>query len=269
MTVPASRPVAPDIAAVPLLSTGVATGALSGLLGIGGGVVMVPALAAIGFTRHVANAISLATIFLVAMAGAIGFAVSGAVDFPVGLALGAGGVVGATFGAGWAHRMSGRSLARFFGILLLFVGLRMLFGADAAAEAIVSGTFASIVIGVAIGVATGVLSGMAGVGGGVVMVPAMVFLLGFGQHLAEGTSLLAILFTSAAGTRVNRANGYVVWRPTLLLAATGVVAAPLAALFAQRIPAQTLTRLFALWLLVIAGRTLWKNRSPRETTDSK
>ena len=67
----------------PLLLLGIATGALSGLLGIGGGIVMVPALVAMGETRHRANANSLATIFLVALAGAIGFAVSDAFGLPV------------------------------------------------------------------------------------------------------------------------------------------------------------------------------------------
>lgn len=251
----------------PLLLLGVATGALSGLLGIGGGIVMVPALVAMGETRHRANANSLATIFLVALAGAIGFAVSDAIDVPVGVALGVGGLVGATLGARWAHRLSGETLARFFGILLLVVGVRMLFG-DAAAEGSAGvGLPWSLLIAVAVGVASGILSGMAGVGGGIIMVPAMVFLLGMTQHVAEGTSLLAILFTAAAGTRVNRSNGYVEWRVVLTLAATGVVMAPLAALFAQEIPADVLSRLFAVWLLAIGVRTLWSSRSSLSVSD--
>jgi uncharacterized membrane protein YfcA len=86
------------------------------------------------------------------------------------------------------------------------------------------------------------------------------------QHVAEGTSLLAIVFTAAAGTRVNQANGYVRWRPVSLLAVTGVVAAPLAALFAQEIPASVLTLIFGVWLLLTAARTLWTTRSDPESS---
>jgi uncharacterized membrane protein YfcA len=241
-----------------LLVLGVVTGIQAGLLGIGGGVVMVPVLVTLGFSRHVSNAISLATILLVALAGLAGFAVSGAVDFPVGLVMGAGGVIGATIGARWANRLSGVTLARIFGVLLIGVGLRMLWGGEASGSVAMSLPW-SLLVAVAIGVAVGVLSGLTGVGGGVVMVPAMVFLLGLGQHVAEGTSLLAILFTAAAGTRVNLGNRLVQWRPVFLLALTGVVAAPVAALYAQRIPADTLTRIFAVWLLLVAVRTLWKS----------
>lgn len=78
-------------------------------------------------------------------------------------------------------------------------------------------------------------------------------------HIAQ-LVFAPILFTAAAGTRVNSANRYVAWRVVLALAATGMVAAPLAALAAQEIPAQTLGRLFAVWLLIVAARTLWKAR---------
>lgn len=250
-----------------LLALGVVTGILSGLLGIGGGVVMVPVLVGLGFSRHQSNAISLATILLVALAGLVGFAVSDAVDFPVGLVMGAGGVVGATVGAKWAYKLSGVALARVFGLLLLVVGIRMLWGGETTGSVSIDVPW-SLLLAMGIGVGVGVLSGLTGVGGGVVMVPAMVFLLGMGQHLAEGTSLLAILFTAGAGTRVNLGNRLVQWQPVLLLALTGVVAAGIAALYAQQIPADTLARTFAVWLLLVAGRTLWKAR-PSEAKPSE
>lgn len=245
---------------VKLLGVGVATGSLSGLLGIGGGVVMVPALSALGFSRHRANAISLATIFLVALSGSVGFALAGSIDIPIGLSLGIGGLFGGTVGARLAHRMSGRALARIFGILLLAVGARMIVGGAPAAGVTGPDLVWGIAIAAGVGIGAGVLSGLAGVGGGVVMVPAMVFLLGLGQHVAEGTSLLAILFTAAAGTRVNHGNEYVDWRAVGLLALTGVIAAPGAALLAHQIPAESLTRIFGVWLILTGARTIWKAR---------
>jgi hypothetical protein len=245
-----------------LVGVGAVTGVLAGLLGVGGGIVIVPALIWMGFERHRANATSLAVILLTAVSGMLGFAAASALDVPVGLVLGAGGVAGATLGAVWAKRLSVTVLARIFGVLLLVTGIQMLVGGGQMAA--LTGLEApwTLVISFVVGALTGIVSGLAGVGGGVIMVPALVLLLGFDQHTAEGTSLLAICFTAAAATRVNASHGYLQWKPVLLVAAGGVVLAPIAAVFAQRIPADTLGRIFALWLLVIGVRTLVGTRSP-------
>lgn len=70
-------------------------------------------------------------------------------------------------------------------------------------------TAGEIALIIAIGVATGVFSGLMGIGGGLLMVPAMVLLLGYDQHLAEGTSLLVIIPTAAVAAYAHYRNGYV------------------------------------------------------------
>lgn len=243
-----------------LLMIGVAAGSLSGLLGVGGGVVMVPALLAVGHERHRAHAISLSTITLIALAGAASFATAAAVDLPLGLAIGVGGVVGAATGARLAGRMSQRHLALVFGVLLLVTGLRMLWAVDLAPGSTELGSVPALTIGVLLGLASGVISGLAGVGGGVIMVPAMVLLLGLDQHTAEGTSLLAIILTAGAATGVHQGGGLLDWRASLWIALSGVVSAPAAATLALRMEAATLARVFAVWLLVIGVRTLISRR---------
>ena len=241
-----------------LLGIGAATGILAGLLGVGGGIIIVPALVALRYSRQEANAASLATILLVAVSGTIGFALSDSVHVPLGLAMGVGGLAGATLGATWAHRLSAVTLARFFGLLLIVAGFRFIIagGSPPAGGAVVNFPLDLVVAALA-GVLAGLVSGLAGIGGGLIMVPAMVFLLGLTQHTAEGTSLLAIIFTAAAATRVNIGNRYVDWRAVCLLSIPGVVLAPVAAVFAQRIPADTLARIFGIFVLSVAARTLW------------
>jgi uncharacterized membrane protein YfcA len=221
---------------------------------------MVPALVSLGFSRHRANATSLATIMLVAISGAVVFGVAGDLDVPIALGLGFGGLIGSTIGAHWMNRLSGPTLARIFGVVLLTAGGRLIIGGDIRSASMVDGLALSLVVAAVIGLVAGISSGLAGIGGGVIMIPAMVFLLAIDQHTAEGTSLVAILFTAAAGTRVNMKNGHVNWRAVLLLGLSGAVMAPLAALAAQRIPADDLSRIFGVFVVLTAFRTLWTSR---------
>ncbi|MGH8927693.1 MAG: sulfite exporter TauE/SafE family protein [Acidimicrobiia bacterium] len=244
-----------------LVGVGVATGVMAGLLGVGGGIIMVPALVALGYNRHQATATSLAAILLVAVAGAVPFAIAGDVAVSTGVALGGGGLLGSTIGAHWMNRMSGVNLARIFGVVLLIAGLRLAIGGGVSGPGSQLHPLLTVAIELLVGVVAGVLSGLAGIGGGVVLVPAMVLLLGFDQHSAEGTSLLAILFTAAAGTRVNIKHHHVDWRAMVILGAAGAVLAPLSAGLAQRIPAETLGRLFGVFAIVNAVHTLWKARA--------
>jgi len=229
-----------------LVAIGVVTGVMAGLLGVGGGIIMVPALVAIRFNRHRATASSLAAILLIALAGAIAFGVAGDVDIPTGVFLGLGGLLGSTVGAHWMNRLSVRSLARIFGVVLLVAGIRMAIGGGVAEGGFEPAPIVSLALELLIGLLAGTLSGLAGVGGGIIMIPAMVLLLGIDQHTAEGTSLVAMLFTAAAGTRVNVINHHVDWRAMWILGVSGAVIAPLSAALAQQIPADTLGRVFGV-----------------------
>jgi uncharacterized membrane protein YfcA len=240
-----------------LIAVGAATGFLAGLLGVGGSIIMVPALVAIGYHRHQANAISLATILIVAASGMAAFAASGEVDFRLAVWLGIGGLAGATVGARWMNRLSTPALARIFAVIMLLAGLRMLWGGEVASGEGITGGWAVAGVGLGVGAIAGLASGLAGIGGGVLMVPAMVFLAGTPQHTAEGTSLLAILFTAAAGTRVNAANRHVRWREVTALGLTGALTAPFAARLALALHGDVLRRIFGVFVIVTALRTIW------------
>lgn len=113
-------------------------------------------------------------------------------------------------------------------------------------------------VGIAIGVLAGLASGLAGIGGGVVMVPAMVFLMGFEQHIAQGTALLAIVFTSISGTVVNRRNEHVDVRNALLIGGIGAIVAFGAARFANTVDADLLRQLFGGLILFSGARMLYQ-----------
>lgn len=238
---------------------GVIAGLLAGLLGVGGGIVMVPLMVAVGVTQHRAHATSLLAILVIAVAGVTRFAISDEVDWAIGFAVALGAIVGSTFGSKVMGRMSPSALRAFFVVMLVAAGLRMLLGGEVAAGDQATGA-AAWAIGVGIGLVSGFAAGVAGVGGGIVIVPALVFLLGMNQHSAEGTSLMVIIFTAIAATRVNLAEKRVDMRQGLVMGASGVISSVIGASLALGMEAPLLTRVFGGFALLVAVRMAWTIR---------
>ena len=110
-----------------------------------------------------------------------------------------------------------------------------------------------------LGLLAGVLSGMFGVGGGTLFVPVLVA-LGLAQHDANGTSLLAILPTVAAGTWRQARHGEVRWRAALVLGLVSAAAAQGGVFVAEALPGHVLRKLFALLLVGVAAQIVWHSR---------
>jgi uncharacterized protein len=117
-----------------------------------------------------------------------------------------------------------------------------------------------VLAAVAIGLLAGALGGLFGVGGGLIFVPALVLLFDFGQVEAEATSLLAIIPVVLAGTWRQHLYGNVRWRPALVIGLTAVAGVELGVLTAKSLPEETLQRLFAVLLLVVAAQLAWRAR---------
>lgn len=104
---------------------------------------------------------------------------------------------------------------------------------------------------VGIGLTAGLLSGLFGVGGGTVIVPLLVLLLGFGQRISAGTSLAAIVPTASVGVISYAMSGSVAWIPALILAAGAVVGAQIGSRLLPRVSQTALRWGFVAFLLVV------------------
>jgi uncharacterized membrane protein YfcA len=104
----------------------------------------------------------------------------------------------------------------------------------------------------AIGTATGVFSGLFGVGGGTVMVPLLILWLAYGERLATGTSLAAIIVIAAVGAAAQAAYGKVHWRDAVLVGLPAVVGVVIGTALQQRVPQRTISLLFAALLVASA-----------------
>ena len=119
---------------------------------------------------------------------------------------------------------------------------------------------------IGIGLTAGVLSGLFGIGGGILIVPALIYLLGFSAHKATGTSLVILLPPIGLGAVLEYArHGAVDWRAAIIIAITVFVGATLGAHFANKIPDIALKVLFSLFVIGIGFYNLWSAVTPSKT----
>jgi uncharacterized protein len=204
------NPTGPSLARA--IFVGIVAGLLSGLFGVGGGIILVPALVlVVGMGVRAASATSLATVVPIAMSGLVGYLVAGEVEVVLALWLAVGALIGTVVGTKLLRRLPERVLLGSFSLLLAIISIRLIQSQGATAAPGMSPTWVAAEAA-GIGLVTGVLSGLFGVGGGFVIVPALVLLLGRSPALAKGTSLLAMLPPSVFGTILNTRRGLVDWR---------------------------------------------------------
>jgi uncharacterized protein len=116
----------------------------------------------------------------------------------------------------------------------------------------------TIVLLIIVGVAAGMLSGLVGLGGGVIIVPALVFLLGFSQHQATGTSLGILLLPAGIFAVMNYyKKGYIDIKVVLLIFAGFLIGGYLGSKISLSLPQTTLKKIFAVVLILSAGKVLF------------
>jgi len=246
---------------VALLVTGVAVGFASGLLGVGGCFIMVPvqywALTSVGVDPTIAIRIAFGTNLLVvlptAFSGAMTHHRKGAVMWKAGITFGIAGALGAFSGAFIASHLPGRVLTMAFGIAVILGALRMLTAQPPKITEEPTDSLASFILW---GIPLGIVSGIIGIGGGVLMIPVMVYFLRFKMHQAVGTSTALMIFTAVGGSLSYLINGlgveglppystgYLNWLQWILLAGCSIPMAVVGAKAAHILPATQLKYIF-------------------------
>ncbi len=230
---------------------GCLAGFFGGLVGLGGGVVMIPLMVGIlKLDQHRAHGTSLVALVFTGLSGAIAYGMKGSLDVVAALFVSATAMVTARAGAHFAHSLPGWKLKRSFGGFMIFASLLMLSKPYLPQVVAMDSGWARIVLFLLTGVVAGFLSGMMGVGGGTIMVPAMVLLAGMGQHTAQGSSLLAMVPSGASGAYTHWKLGNV--RTNLLL---GLIPGILIGTFLGGTLAHVLTD--AILRLVFAAVLVW------------
>lgn len=249
-----------------LVAIGVLAGVLSGLFGVGGGVIVVPALMAFArMDQRRASATSLVAIAPAAVVGAVTYAAQGEVHWLAALTLAVGSVIGAPLGARLLRALPLRVLPWIFVGFIAVVLVSLFTTVPTRGGEVHFGVVEAIVL-LLLGLLSGVLSGLVGVGGGVVIVPGLEVVLGAGDLLAKGTSLLTMVPTSVSGTVANLRRRAVDLRVGLTVGITAAVCSPGGALLARLVDPQVGTWLFAAFLVAVAVIVLshGRRRAPQD-----
>ena len=268
-----------------LLGLGGFVGILSGMFGVGGGFLMTPILFFIGIPPAVAVATEANQIVASSFSGALAHLKRRTVDLKMGVVLLAGGLVGAALGVqifnslkavGQVELLVRLSYVVFLGTIggLMFVeSLRAIrrIRSGRHVQRIrksqlvnvlpfkvkfrTSGIYISVIPPVAVGILVGVLAAIMGVGGGFIMVPAMIYFLGMPTKVVVGTSLFQIIFVTGFTTLLHATTNYTVDVVlAVLLLVGGVVGAQVGTRIGARLQADQLRILLSLIVLAVCGK---------------
>lgn len=243
---------------LPLALLGAFAGLLSGVFGIGGGVVLVPLLVIfVGFQQRLAAGTSVAAILPAAIAGGISYGVQGNVDWVVAGLLAVGMVLGAQVGSYLLARVPTGFLRWLFMVFLLGVVVSLWFVVPQR-DAVIELNVLVAVLLVLVGFVTGVLSGLIGVGGGIIVVPVLMFFFGASDVIAKGTSLLMMIPGSLSGTLGNIRRKNVDLRAALILGIAASLLSPIGSIIATQITPFWSNAMFSVLLVLILVQMIVK-----------
>ncbi|MFJ6654400.1 sulfite exporter TauE/SafE family protein [Microbacterium sp. NPDC091313] len=234
------------------VAVGLLAGLMSGLFGVGGGTVIVPLLVLIlGFDQRRAAGTSLAAIVPTATVGVISYAVTGSVAWIPALILAAGAVIGAQIGT-WLLPKVSQTALRWAFVAFLVVVIVSLFLVIPSRDATLELTWLTGPGLAVLGVITGILAGLLGVGGGIIVVPALLLVFGASDLIAKGTSLLMMIPTAISGTVGNVRRQNVDLVAAALVGGAACTTTALGALISTHIDPFVGNILFAAFLVFIA-----------------
>ena len=243
-------------------AVGAVAGFLAGLFGVGGGLLIVPGLVLVaGMDQRLAHGTSLAAVLPISVASLLTYAAHDNVDWAAALWLSVGAVAGAVIGTRLLHVLPHRVLALLFAVVVLASAVRLFLATDATGRSPLSAAGVLALVGV--GLLAGIVAGLFGVGGGIILVPAMILLFGIPPVVAKGTSAAVIVPAAVMGTWRNRRRGNADLRAAAIVGAAGIVTAALGGTIAGTMSDQLSNVLFASLLVVVAGRLLWQLQRER------
>lgn len=267
-----------------LVIIGLVAGTLGSLMGLGGGIIVVPALMVLssymsileGVTPQIAVGTSLLIMIFTGMSSTITYIRQKKVDYKSGFIFLMGSIPGALFGVYLNKDIEVQPFLIFFGFFIIFVSFLLMvrqflkpikIGSKGIKRTVVDEGGEEVTYGYhpilafVISFIVGMCSGLFGIGGGSLMVPAMILMFGFPAHIAVATSMFMIFFSATASSISHISLGNVNWLYTLALVPGAWFGGIIGATINQRLKSDTLVTILRIFLIIIGIRLIWQGFS--------
>jgi uncharacterized membrane protein YfcA len=246
----------PKMSKINLIALGLAAGFLSGVFGVGGGTVIVPALVLwFAVAQKKATGTSVAAILPTAIFGTLSYGLQGALDWVAAGALALGVFVGAQFGSAFLTKLRVGFLQGLFMCFLVAVIVSLWFVVPERDDVIPMTPIVFSLL-IVLGLVTGLLGGILGVGGGIIVVPVLIFFFGASDLIAKGTSLAMMIPGSLSGTIGNIRRKNVDLASASIIGVSASVMVPVGLIVATVIEPLAANIAFSVFLALILAQML-------------
>ncbi len=229
-------------------------GTLGSMLGLGGGFIIVPALAFMGFRPSEIASTSLFAVFSTSVSSTLAYMSQKTIDYSLGTRFALISIPGAIIGAYVSDYITIQPFKLYFALVLIGTSLYILRGSVFSKAHQTQRTHSVMALCYTASFIAGILSSLFGVGGGVIFVPMMVALLGMSMYVSAPTSQFIVLITSVAGLASHVALGHPDYLQALILAVGAFAGAQLGAKISTFIKEKLLQKLVSIALFGVAAR---------------
>ncbi|MBI2848150.1 MAG: sulfite exporter TauE/SafE family protein [Chloroflexi bacterium] len=258
-----------------LAATGLVAGIFGTMIGIGGGIIFVPLfLLFFHYAPQQAIGTSLAAVFFNALSGSLAYLRQRRVDIKAGWKFAVATLPGALLGAWLARYFTPLVLGLIFGVLLVVMAVTVFFrrephpkiGGKDNDERTLTDAYGEVFhykpkegLGIVLSFIVGIVSSLLGIGGGIIHVPALIFVLGFPVHIATATSHFVLAISTFFGSIAHLTLGNILIVPAIIVGAFAIPGAQIGARLSRRVKGRLIARLLAMALFLVGIRLLLKS----------
>ena len=236
-----------------LIAVGLIAGTLGSMLGVGGGIIMVPALTLLSLTPTQAASTSLIAVMSTSISSTIEYSRQKRIDYTLGLEMAACAIPGGVLGAVLSEYLLEDTFKLYFGVLLILTGIYIVYKNSALKD--VRAKRRSLTLQIAVFAASfgaGIISSLFGVGGGIIFVPAMLLVLGLTMHRAAPTSQFILMMKAIAGVFTHSVLGHPDYLQAAVISAGAFAGAQIGTRLSRMTKDILLQRLLAIILIAVA-----------------